>query len=559
MLRSVTVLFLIVVSGVHAVNAQEATVYEILSVTDPVAVRYGDAALGDFDQDGDQDLVLLGFAEEDPTPILGRAAGPLAGYYRNDGITQIEVLNPVGEAGIADALAFTKFRTGRNLIGLWQSTIATHDYDQDGSLDLAMHGLDQNDRPRFYVYRLNETSSTFDLTYSLEGLYAGDLSWGDLDNDGDVDLVACGRNERGEPDMVQYENTGTSVNRFLALPSQFTGLAECDLAIGDYDTDGDLDLVVAGVTEQDGFMTLVYDNIGEGQFVKATHSFVPYGWSSVSWGDFDVDGDLDLAQIGARMTPSLLEGVTAVYRNNFGTFTKEDLLVGAFMNDPVLGRYDGSIDWGDQNNSGYPDLIISGLESPFSSESTQLYISDRGTQFVKFVKCSERVPPINPCPLGSFDGGVRGVAIWFDHDLDLDLDLFVMGDAPREGVLSVKVMQSVLLSGLVAPSAPQDLNAEVRDQMVILSWGSGIDSQTPEAGLTYNLRVGRTSQGVDVVSPLADIVTGRRFVSQRGNVDHNRTWTLHGLPSGTYYWSVQALDQTYSASGFSDEGVFIIP
>ncbi len=559
MFRSITVVFLSTVFWANAVCAQETTAYEILPVTDPIPLRYGDAALGDFDLDGDQDLVLSGFAEEDPTPIIGRDAGPLAGYYSNDGITQIDVVNPIGERQTTNALELTRSSgVGQNLIGLWQSTVATHDYDQDGRLDLAMHGLDQDDTPRFYVYGFSE-SSTFNLTYSLEGLYAGDLSWADLDNDGDVDLVACGRDERGDPAMVQYENTGTMVKRFIALPNQFTGLAECDLAIGDYDTDGDLDLVVAGVTAQDGFKTLVYDNIGGGQLVEASHNFSPYGWSSVSWVDFDVDGDLDLAQTGARITPSLLEGVTAIYRNNSGTFTQEDLLVGAFTNDPTLGRYDGSMDWGDQNNSGYPDMIISGFESPLSSESAQLYISDRGMQFRKFVKCQDSAPPMDPCPQGSFDGGARGVAIWFDHDNDLDLDLFLMGDAPKEGGLSMKVMQSILLSGLAAPSAPQDLRAEVKDQMAILSWGSGTDSRTPEAGLTYNVRVGRTSQGVDVVSPLADVETGRRFISQRGNVDHNRTWTLHHLPSGTYYWSVQVIDQTYAGSVFSEEGIFIIP
>ena len=528
-----------------AASAQQSSRYDALPVTDPEGVRYGDAALADFDQDGDQDLVAIGYAEGDPTPITGREAGPIAGYYRNNGITKIEVTNAEGEAELVDALALTEAEEGRELIGLWQSAVAAHDYDQDGRLDLATLGLDQKETPRLYVYRYVNGANTFELVYSLVGLYAGDLSWGDLDNDGDADLVACGRNQQGEPQTIQYENTGQTVNRFQPSSSTFTGVAECDLEIGDYDTDGDMDVVIAGVTAQDGFATLVYDNAGRGQFARASHEFNSYGWPSVSWGDFDVDGDLDLALTGARMTPSLLEGVVTIYRNESGTFTEEDLLVGAFTNDPVQGRYDGSIGWGDQNNSGYPDLIITGLESHLSTESTQLYENYRGDQLRK--SSAEK-----------FDGGVRGAAVWFDHDADLDLDLLVIGDAPRAGAAKVTVMQRKLSFGLSAPSAPANLSASPRNNSVVLSWGDGTDTATPEAGLTYNLRVGTRPQGGDTMTPLSDPSTGRRYVSWRGNVDHNNSWTLHNLSPGIYYWSVQALDQTFASSEFSEEGMFEI-
>ena len=543
--RPVAVLIFLTAFGVSTASAQEASRYDALPVTDPVGLRYGDVALADFDRDGDQDLVAVGYAEEDATPVLGRDAGPIAGYYRNDGLTQVEITNSEGESELVDALAFTEATEGRALIGLWQSAVATHDYNQDGGLDIGTLGLDQSGVPKFYVYRYANASSTFELAYSLDGLYAGDLNWGDLDNDGDVDLVACGRNERGEPKTVQYENTGQAVNRFQASSNVFVGVAECDLEIGDYDTDGDLDLVITGVTDQNGFATLVYDNAGGGKFTKATHKFKSYGWPSVSWGDFDVDGDLDLALMGARFTPSLLEGVVTIYRNDSGTFKEEDLLVGAFTNDPARGRYDGSIGWGDQNNSGYPDFVITGLESPLSSESTQMYISNKGSQFMK-------------SPAEKFDGGVRGVAVWFDHDYDLDLDLFVMGDAPQGGTPNVMVMQSKLFFGLGAPSPPTDLNANARANSVTLSWGNGTDITTPQAGLTYNLRVGTRSQGEDVIAPLADSSTGRRYITWRGNVDHNKSWTLNALSPGTYYWSVQTLDQMFSSSAFADEGIFEI-
>ena len=47
-------------------------------------------------------------------------------------------------------------------------------------------------------------------------------------------------------------------------------------------------------------------------------------------------------------------------------------------------------------------------------------------------------------------------------------------------------------------------------------------------------------------------------VAGRGNVEHNRQWTLQGLPRGTYYWSAQAIDGSFKGSAFSEEGSFTI-
>ena len=206
-------------------------------------------------------------------------------------------------------------------------------------------------------------------------------------------------------------------------------------------------LSIAGVTAEDGFLTLVYDNVGSGQLIPASHAFRSRGWQSVAWGDFDMDGDLDLVQSGARITPMILEGVVTVYRNEAGSFVEEDILEGGFTNDPTPGRFDGNVDWGDQDNSGYPDFVITGFEGPLSSESTQIYNGRRGTRFAKSVP-------------DKFDGGVHGTVLWFDHDYDLDLDLFIMGHAPRDQTMRVRVMQNTIFFGLESPSPPTEMQAK---------------------------------------------------------------------------------------------------
>src|SRR4029077_1754027 len=72
--------------------------------------------------------------------------------------------------------------------------------------------------------------------------------------------------------------------------------------------------------------------------------------------------------------------------------------------------------------------------------------------------------------------------------------------------------------------------------------------------LTYNLRVGTTPGGCDVVSPMADLTTGYRHVVDHGNVQRNTWWVLDA-PPGTYSWSVQAIDGMYAGGPWATEHV----
>ena len=58
------------------------------------------------------------------------------------------------------------------------------------------------------------------------------------------------------------------------------------------------------------------------------------------------------------------------------------------------------------------------------------------------------------------------------------------------------------------------------------------------------------------MSPMADVSNGYRKVAALGNTNHNNSWELKDLPNGTYYWSVQAVDNAFAGSAFSAEGVF---
>ena len=119
-------------------------------------------------------------------------------------------------------------------------------------------------------------------------------SWGDIDNDGDFDLFVG--NFAGEPNDLYRNNGDTTFTQITASPVARDGGVSLGSAFADFDNDGDLDLFVAngyGDPENNFF----YLNDGSGVFTKVLEGpLVSGGGRSVATvaADYDNDGDLDL-------------------------------------------------------------------------------------------------------------------------------------------------------------------------------------------------------------------------------------------------------------------------
>jgi hypothetical protein len=89
--------------------------------------------------------------------------------------------------------------------------------------------------------------------------------------------------------------------------------------------------------------------------------------------------------------------------------------------------------------------------------------------------------------------------------------------------------------------------------VLVLRWDPSSDAETPQAGLTYNVRVGTTPGGGDIVPP-ASLPSGYRQIVKPGNAGQATLARLTNLaPGETYYWAVQAIDHSYAGSAFSEE------
>lgn len=117
----------------------------------------------------------------------------------------------------------------------------------------------------------------------------------------------------------------------------------------------------------------------------------------------------------------------------------------------------------------------------------------------------------------------------------------------------------------VKPDMPYLLNTTVIDGeldkslgklFVELSWRSAVDDNTDLEGLSYAIKMGTSSGTEDVVSSNSS-VNGVRKGSGKGNAEHNTKWKI-ALAPGTYYWSVQSVDNAQTGSEFSFEDVFTV-
>jgi len=234
-------------------------------------------------------------------------------------------------------------------------------------------------------------------------------AWGDFDGDGDLDLVvtfnsAPVRLYRNTPDGFENVAPGSG------LPTD--GGNPRSVAWGDVDRDGDLDLYI-GYSGLDGPANRLYLNESRNGNAAFTESGEAAGVAirgitrQVSFVDYDADGDLDLYVALRTSTNRLL-------RNDGGKFTDVTFQTGIAEPRRTVGACwfdmdaDGDLDLFTANQNGDRDGMFRNDNGHFRDVAIELDIDQ----------------PRRPIE----DGGVGCAVTDFDSDGDLDLYVAEYGD-----------------------------------------------------------------------------------------------------------------------------------
>ena len=312
--------------------------------------------------------------------------------------------------------AQTLFEDDATILGLVNNTgiigdgngLSFVDYNGDGWDDITLTsgpGVPLRFYKNFGGFFVEEELSIEDITYKVRS-----VSWVDYDNDGDKDLFVVSDTSNGSKLFKRdVNNDFVDVTVLTGLPTD--NLETHSVSWGDIDNDGCLDLYMSNRTENSPIINYLFKNNCDGSFTDVTFSSGVASTAALTYCsgffDFNNDGWQDLFVSNDKTFPNYL------YKNNGdGTFTDVSISSGA---DIVIDAMSVTIE--DFNADGFFDIYVT--NTPFDMATTttdgSILLKNNGDETFTNIAVS------SGCELNSWCWGAN----FLDTENDGDLDVYV--------------------------------------------------------------------------------------------------------------------------------------
>ncbi len=283
------------------------------------------------------------FLPQDSNPVGVAPVGSTTGDYDNDGNIDIVTTNQTGTYSILLGDGTGNFAATVNSGGGTQPYgVATGDFNEDGNDDLVFTNLAG---PVVISVVLGNGDGSFGaiVNYTAASV-PRDVEVEDFNNDGHEDLAVCNTGTLGPfPTLSVFLGTGTGTFGVAAYYF-ITGIngSGYDVTCADFDNDLDMDIAVAVLDTG----VKVWANNGDGTFVSGMSYPVDVNILGICSDDFDSDGNPDIAAVD-----NLANRITILMGNGDLSFDTSLAPIG-------LGNNPRSVDVGDFNRDGNPDLVV---------------------------------------------------------------------------------------------------------------------------------------------------------------------------------------------------------
>ena len=532
----------------------------------------------------------------------------------------VQTVNPDGYVSAETEYSFTPkdvlTKSLKNILpGLSNARLAWGDYNNDGLMDLAVMGAKEDGSSFTAIYQ-NKAGVLTDLGLTNIPMLNGDLKWADINNDGWLDLLAVGQFSASKNRVQLFTNKKSFFE--ITEPSSIPALKNSTIAFGDHDANGTIDLVIIGADSLFNARSYLLNNDGKGNFtVDNSSQIIPSMCDGdIRFIDFDLDGDLDLIYAGSnKLDKATAQGIGGIKVNTLLDAKNTINYINSFNTNYVQGLNlaNAKFDLGDVDNDGDMDIVLIGtnqdggtntVASPIvrliknltkenrSSFNYNNFINTQQTIIDSVDKGSVKFADYNNdglldlaytgsnklgspttkilINLGGFNNfdTVRNVALpqfssstvaWADFDNTGTVDLLVTGENKGVSALSVFVNEQGENKNLAPSTPPKALNVtDFGLGRVMLSWTAPEDDHSSKNSLYYQIRVGTTAGGSDIMSvPVSKVNGVYKLLTSNTTLISGNSYYLELMP-GKYFWSVMAIDNNYESSDFSTESSFSI-